>query len=176
MFIEKIDFLYSRTGRKITLELNLSPSEIDDINKMSPFSICSVEEEEKLGKHIELIEFYRGIYSQNCDIIRLIQNLIERAVSAPWQRLIIIKEYILLGTGEIIKRIQKGKEVDFPIEDMPFFDEGMYIGDIVLIVNEYLEAFYSYLRKAKDDPKFKEASSKSKEDDPKFKELKEKHN
>lgn len=176
LFIEKIDFLYSRTGRKITLELNLSPSEIDDINKMSPFSICSVEEEEKLGKHIELIEFYRGIYSQNCDIIRLIQNLIERAVSAPWQRLIIIKEYILLGTGEIIKRIQKGKEVDFPIEDMPFFDEGMYIGDIVLIVNEYLEAFYSYLRKAKDDPKFKEASSKSKEDDPKFKELKEKHN
>ena len=59
---------------------------------------------------------------------------------------------------------------------MPFFDEGMYIGDIVLIVNEYLEAFYSYLRKAKDDPKFKEASSKSKEDDPKFKELKEKYN
>ena len=160
LFVEKINFLYSRNGRKITLELNISPKEMDEINKMSPFVICSVEEEEKLGFHTELIEFYRGVYSQNCNITSLIQNLIEGKGSIPWQRLTIIKEYILLGTGEIIKRILKGEKVDFSIENIPIFDEGMYIGDVVKIVNEYLETFYSFLKDFKDDTKLEKIKEK----------------
>lgn len=160
LFVEKINFLYSRNGRKITLELNISPKEMDEINKMSPFVICSVEEEEKLGFHTELIEFYRGVYSQNCNITSLIQNLIEGKGPIPWQRLTIIKEYILLGTGEIIKRILKGEKVDFSIENMPVFDEGMYIGDVVKIVNEYLETFYSFLKDFKDDTKLEKIKEK----------------
>lgn len=160
LFVEKINFLYSRNGRKITLELNISPEEMDEINKMNPFGICSMEEEEKLGTHTELIEFYRGIYSQNCNITNLIQNLIERKGSIPWQRLTIAKEYILLGTGEIIKRILKGEKIDFSMEKMPFFDDRMYIGDIVKIVNEYLEAFYSFLKDFKDDIKLEKVKEK----------------
>ena len=169
LFIEKINFLYSRNGRKIILELNLSHLEIDEIDKISLFRICSVEAEKNLVNQTYLMEFYRGIYSQNCDIIRLIQNLVEGAVSASWQRLTIFKEYILLGTGEIIKRILNEKRVDFFIEDMPLFDERMYVGNIVIIVNEYLETFYSCLKYFKNNPNFNE-------DDPKFKELKEKYN
>ena len=169
LFIEKINFLYSRNGRKIILELNLSHLEIDEIDKISLFRICSVEAEKNLVNQTYLMEFYRGISSQNCDIIRLIQNLVEGAVSASWQRLTIFKEYILLGTGEIIKRILNGKRVDFFIEDMPLFDERMYVGNIVIIVNEYLETFYSCLKYFKNNPNFNE-------DDPKFKELKEKYN
>ena len=169
LFIEKINFLYSRNGRKIILELNLSHLEIDEIDKISLFRICSVEAEKNLVNQTYLMEFYRGISSQNCDIIRLIQNLVEGAVSASWQRLTIFKEYILLGTGEIIKRILNGKRVDFFIEDMPLFDERMYVGNIVIIVNEYLETFYSCLKYFKNNPNFNE-------NDPKFKELKEKYN
>ena len=143
--------------------------EIDEIDKISLFRICSVEAEKNLVNQTYLMEFYRGISSQNCDIIRLIQNLVEGAVSASWQRLTIFKEYILLGTGEIIKRILNGKRVDFFIEDMPLFDERMYVGNIVIIVNEYLETFYSCLKYFKNNPNFNE-------DDPKFKELKEKYN
>lgn len=160
LFVEKINFLYSRNGRKITLELNLSPKEMDEINKITPFVICSVEEEEKLESHTELIEFYRGVYSQNCNITSLIQNLIEVKRLISWQRLTIIKEYILLGTGEIIKRILKGEKVDFSIENMPIFDEEMYIGDVVKIVNEYLEAFYSFLKDFKDDTKLEKIKEK----------------
>ena len=160
LFVEKINFLYSRNGRKITLELNISPKEMDEINKMSPFVICFVEEEEKLGSYTELIEFYRGVYSQNCNIINLIRNLIERSIAMQWAKLTIVKEYILLGTGEIIKRILKGEKVDFSIEDMPVFDEERYTGNIVTIVNEYLEAFYSFLEDFKDDTKLEKVKEK----------------
>lgn len=149
LFIQKLNFLYSRYERKIILELNVSTDEVDEINKLNPFGVCFTEDDDKLG--MILTEFYKGIYKINCEITLLIKNLIEKSINLHWQKLTVVKEYILLGTGEIINRIDKGERVNFSSENMILFDNAMYMGNEVNIVNDYLKSFYNFLKNPKDD-------------------------
>lgn len=166
LFIEKLNFLYSRYGRKIILELNVTPDEIETINWESFSELCFVEDDEKIPNQRELINFYKGIYKSDCNIIELIKNLIEKDNSTSWRRLAIIKEYILLGTGEIIKRIQKNENqrINFNSEEPVLFDENIYIENTVKEVNDYLKAFYSFLKNTKEEELLKEKYNRLKEE------------
>lgn len=159
-FLEKISFLYSGYGRKIILELNVSPEEIDEIDKVFFTGVCSVENNIQLESKVNLIKFYKGVYSQNCDVVKLLKELIENSSFLQWQDLNIIKEYILLGTGEIIKKIMKNEKVYFNKEKITFFANEIYIENTVNKVNEYLKAFYSFLEHPEDDNRIKELEEK----------------
>lgn len=143
-FINKINSLYSMHGRKIFLEMNISPSEMAEINAINPFRvICSVEIDNELGRL--LTNFYSEIAKKECDIVNLIKNLIERSIFLQWHKLTVVKEYLLLGTGEVIKRIANGENVKFNIQEKIFFPEEKYTDGMMNSVNEYLEEFYSFL-------------------------------
>lgn len=168
LFIEKLNFLYSRYGRKIILELNVTPDEIETINWESLGEVCFVEDDGKiLNQNLrELMDFYKGIYKSDCNIVELLKNLIGRNNSTDWKLLAIIKEYILLGTGEIIKRIQKNENqrINFNSEEPVLFDENIYIENTVKEVNDYLKAFYSFLKNTKEEELLKEKYNRLKEE------------
>ena len=168
LFIEKLNFLYSRYGRKIILELNVTPDEIETINWESLGEVCFVEDDGKiLNQNLrELMDFYKGIYKSDCNIVELLKNLIGSNNSTDWKLLAIIKEYILLGTGEIIKRIQKNENqrINFNSEEPVLFDENIYIENTVKEVNDYLKAFYSFLKNTKEEELLKEKYNRLKEE------------
>lgn len=167
-FINKINSLYSMHRRKIFLEMNISPDEFFQIEEGKPLPVCYVEMDNEL--EVPLSNFYIGISKKEHEIISLIKNLIEYTFSLNWHKLTVVKEYILLGTGEIIKRIANGENVNFNISHKTLFPEE--IDGMMNSVNEYLKEFYSFLEEFdKNREKYEELGGSRT-----YNELKEKYN